>query len=257
MAEEKKPAAKKPTAKPAAKPAAKAAPKAAAKPAAKAAPKAAPKAAAKPAAKPAAKAAPAKAAAKPAAKAAPKAAPKPAAKPAAEKAAPAKAAPAKAGAKPAAKKPSEPKEKSQILRLHHLRPAPGAKKDKTRKGRGEGSKGKTAGRGTKGTGARTTTRLGFEGGGVNLVMRTPKLRGFKNPFRVEYQVVNLDKLGELYPKGGKVTIDDLVAKGAVRKGEPVKVLGNGDVSVKLEVAVDKVSESAKTKIEAAGGSVNA
>ncbi len=245
MAEEKKPAAKKPAA------------KAAAKPAAKAAPKAAPKAAAKPAAKPAAKAAPAKAAAKPAAKAAPKAAPKPAAKPAAEKAAPAKAAPAKAAAKPAAKKPSEPKEKSQILRLHHLRPAPGAKKDKTRKGRGEGSKGKTAGRGTKGTGARTTTRLGFEGGGVNLVMRTPKLRGFKNPFRVEYQVVNLDKLGELYPKGGKVTIDDLVAKGAVRKGEPVKVLGNGDVSVKLEVAVDKVSESAKTKIEAAGGSVNA
>jgi len=244
MAEEKKPAAKKP----AAKPAAKAAPKAAAKPAAKAAPKAA----AKPAAKPAAKAAPAKAAAKPAAKAAPKAAPKAAAKPAAEKAAPAKAA-----AKPAAKRASEPKEKSQILRLHHLRPAPGAKKDKTRKGRGEGSKGKTAGRGTKGTGARTTTRLGFEGGGVNLVMRTPKLRGFKNPFRVEYQVVNLDKLGELYPKGGKVTIDDLVAKGAVRKGEPVKVLGNGDVSVKLEVAVDKVSESAKTKIEAAGGSVNA
>ena len=244
MAEEKKPAAKKP----AAKPAAKAAPKAAAKPASKAAPKSA----AKPAAKPAAKAAPAKAAAKPAAKAAPKAAAKPAAKPAAEKAAPEKAA-----AKPAAKKASEPKEKSQILRLHHLRPAPGAKKDKTRKGRGEGSKGKTAGRGTKGTGARTTTRLGFEGGGVNLVMRTPKLRGFKNPFRVEYQVVNLDKLGELYPKGGKVTIDDLVAKGAVRKGEPVKVLGNGDVSVKLEVAVDKVSESAKTKIEAAGGSVNA
>jgi large subunit ribosomal protein L15 len=265
MAEEKKPAAKKPAAKkPAAKPAAKAAPKAAAKPAAKAAPKAAakpaakpaakaaPKAAAKPAAKPAAKAAPAKPAAKPAAKAAPKAA----AKPAAEKAAPVKAA-AKPAAKPAAKKASEPKEKSQILRLHHLRPAPGAKKDKTRKGRGEGSKGKTAGRGTKGTGARTTTRLGFEGGGVNLVMRTPKLRGFKNPFRVEYQVVNLDKLGQLYPKGGKVTIDDLVAKGAVRKGEPVKVLGNGDVSVKLEVAVDKVSESAKTKIEAAGGSVNA
>ena len=256
MAEEKKPAAKKPAAKPAAKPAVKAAPKAAPKAAAKPAAKAAPKSAAKPAAKPAAKAAPAKAAAKPAAKAAPKAAPKAAAKPAAKPAAE-KAAPAKAAAKPAAKRASEPKEKSQILRLHHLRPAPGAKKDKTRKGRGEGSKGKTAGRGTKGTGARTTTRLGFEGGGVNLVMRTPKLRGFKNPFRVEYQVVNLDKLGELYPKGGKVTIDDLVAKGAVRKGEPVKVLGNGDVSVKLEVAVDKVSESAKTKIEAAGGSVNA
>jgi large subunit ribosomal protein L15 len=99
--------------------------------------------------------------------------------------------------------------------------------------------------------------LGFEGGGVNLVMRTPKLRGFKNPFRVEYQVVNLDKLSELYPKGGAVTVSDLVAKGAVRKGEPVKVLGNGDVSVKLVVTVDKVSASAKTKIEAAGGSISA
>jgi large subunit ribosomal protein L15 len=224
MAEEKKPAAK-----------------AAAKPAAKTT-------AAKPAA---AKAAPKAAAAKaPAAKAAaPKAA---AAKPVAEKA----AAP-KAAAKPAAKKTEEKAEKSQILKLHHLRPAKGAKKEKTRKGLGEGSKGKTAGRGTKGTGARTTTRLGFEGGGVNLVMRTPKLRGFKNPFRVEYQVVNLDKLSELYPKGGAVTVSDLVAKGAVRKGEPVKVLGNGDVSVKLVVTVDKVSASAKTKIEAAGGSISA
>ena len=221
MAEEKKPAAKKP---------------AAAKPAAKTT-------AAKPAA---AKAAPKAAAAK-----AP-AAPKAAAKPAAEKA----AAP-KAAAKPAAKKTEEKAEKSQILKLHHLRPAKGAKKEKTRKGLGEGSKGKTAGRGTKGTGARTTTRLGFEGGGVNLVMRTPKLRGFKNPFRVEYQVVNLDKLSELYPKGGAVTVSDLVAKGAVRKGEPVKVLGNGEVSVKLVVTVDKVSASAKTKIEAAGGSISA
>jgi large subunit ribosomal protein L15 len=213
----------------------------------------------KPAAKPAAKTAAAKPAA---AKAAPKAAAaktaapkaaaeKAAAKPAAEKAAP------KAAAKPAAKKTEEKAEKSQILKLHHLRPAKGAKKEKTRKGLGEGSKGKTAGRGTKGTGARTTTRLGFEGGGVNLVMRTPKLRGFKNPFRVEYQVVNLDKLNDLYPKGGQVTVDDLVAKGAVRKGEPVKVLGNGEVSVKLEVTVDKVSASAKTKIEAAGGSINA
>jgi large subunit ribosomal protein L15 len=237
MAEEKKPAAKKPAAKPAA-----------AKPAAKAA-------AAKPAAaKATAKAAAPKAAAKPAAAKAPAKAP---AKAAAAKPAAAKAEAPKSAAKPAAKKPAAPKEKSQILRLHHLRPAPGAKKEKTRKGLGEGSKGKTAGRGTKGTGARTTTRLGFEGGGVNLVMRTPKLRGFKNPFRVEYQVVNLDKLGELYPKGGKVTVGDLVAKGAVRKGEPVKVLGNGDVSVKLEVVVDKVSASAKTKIEAAGGSVNA
>jgi large subunit ribosomal protein L15 len=190
-------------------------------------------------------------------KAAPKAAAKPAAaKPAAEKA-PAKAAAKPAAKAPAAKKPAEKREKSQILRLHHLRPAKGAKKEKTRKGLGEGSKGKTAGRGTKGTGARTTTRLGFEGGGVNLVMRTPKLRGFKNPFRVEYQVVNLDKLSELYPKGGAVTISDLVAKGAVRKNQPVKVLGNGELSVKLEVSVDKVSESAKTKIEAAGGSINA
>lgn len=194
------------------------------------------------------------AAAKPATKAA---APKTDAAPkaAAEKA------PVVAAAKPAVakskKKPAEKIEKSQILRLHHLRPAKGAKKDKTRKGLGEGSKGKTAGRGTKGTGARTTTRLGFEGGGVNLVMRTPKLRGFKNPFRVEYQVVNLEKLTELYPKGGAVTISDLVAKGAVRKNKPVKVLGNGDLSVKLEISVDKVSESAKTKIEAAGGSVNA
>jgi len=232
MAEEKKPAAK-----------------AASKPAAaKAAPKAV--AAKAPAKTAAAKPAAAKAAAKPAAeKAAPKAA---AAKPVAEKV----AAP-KAAAKPAAKKTEEKTEKVQILKLHHLRPAKGAKKEKTRKGLGEGSKGKTAGRGTKGTGARTTTRLGFEGGGVNLVMRTPKLRGFKNPFRVEYQVVNLDKLSELYPAGGAVTVGDLVAKGAVRKGELVKVLGNGDVSVKLEVTVDKVSASAKTKIEAAGGSVSA
>jgi len=229
MAEEKKPAAKA-----AAKPAAKTT---AAKPAAA---KAAPKAAAAKA--PAAKAAAPKAAA-------PKAA---AEKPVAEKV----AAP-KAAVKPAAKKTEEKAERSQILKLHHLRPAKGAKKEKTRKGLGEGSKGKTAGRGTKGTGARTTTRLGFEGGGVNLVMRTPKLRGFKNPFRVEYQVVNLDKLSELYPKGGAVTVTDLVAKGAVRKGEPVKVLGNGDVSVKLVVTVDKVSASAKTKIEAAGGSISA
>jgi large subunit ribosomal protein L15 len=233
--------------------------------------------------KPAAKAAPKTAAAKPAAKAAaPKAtaaktaAPKTAApKTAAAKPAAAKAEPKTAAAKPAVKvvqkaavapkaKKSTPKkteqekaERSQILKLHHLRPAKGAKKDKTRKGLGEGSKGKTAGRGTKGTGARTTVRLGFEGGGVNLVMRTPKLRGFKNPFRVEYQVVNLEKLSELYPKGGAVTVSDLVSKGAVRKGEPVKVLGNGDISVKLDINVDKVSSSAKTKVEAAGGSVNA
>ena len=164
---------------------------------------------------------------------------------------------AKAAAKaPAAKKPAEPKEKVTVLKLHHLRPAPGSKKDRTRVGRGEGSKGKTAGRGTKGTKARYQVRPGFEGGGVRLVMRTPKLRGFKNPFRVEYQVVNLDALAELFPNGGNVTKADLVAKGAVRKNEPVKVLGNGDISVKLNITVDKVSRSAAEKIVAAGGSVN-
>jgi large subunit ribosomal protein L15 len=168
-------------------------------------------------------------------------------KPAAAKAAP-KAAAAKAET-PAA-------EKSNVLKLHHLRPAPGSKKERTRVGRGEGSKGKTSGRGTKGTKARYQVRPGFEGGGVRLVMRTPKLRGFKNPFRVEYQVVNVEALAELFPAGGNVTVADLVAKGAVRKNEPVKVLGNGDITVKLNVTVDKVSESAKAKIVAAGGSVN-
>ena len=164
---------------------------------------------------------------------------------------------AKVAAKaPAAKKPAEPKEKVTVLKLHHLRPAPGSKKDRTRVGRGEGSKGKTAGRGTKGTKARYQVRPGFEGGGVRLVMRTPKLRGFKNPFRVEYQVVNLEALAELFPNGGNVTKADLVAKGAVRKNEPVKVLGNGDISVKLNITVDKVSRSAAEKIVAAGGSVN-
>ena len=141
------------------------------------------------------------------------------------------------------------------LKVHHLRPAPGAKKDKTRVGRGEGSKGKTAGRGTKGSKARNNIRPGFEGGQLPYHMRAPKLRGFKNPFRVEYQVVNLEKLAELYPKGGDVTVDDLVEKGAVRKNERVKVLGNGDIQVKLNVAVDKVSGSAEQKIVAAGGSV--
>jgi len=225
-----------------------AAPRAAAAkaPAAKAA---APKAAAEKA--PAAKAAPAKAAAPKAAAA--KADAAPAAKAPAAKAAAPKAAAAKAPAKkaPAADVAARP----QVLKVHHLRPAEGAKKDKTRVGRGEGSKGKTAGRGTKGTKARYQMRVGFEGGGVNFVMRSPKLRGFKNPFRVEYQVVNLQKLAELYPKGGDVTISDLVAKGAVRKNEKVKVLGDGDIAVKLNVAVDKVSGSAEQKIVAAGGSV--
>ena len=200
-------------------------------------------------------------AAKPAAKK--PAAPKAAAKPAAAKPAAAKPAAEKVEAteKPAAakktvaKKPALVQEKSNLLKLHHLRPAPGSKKERTRVGRGEGSKGKTSGRGTKGTKARYQVRPGFEGGGVRLVMRTPKLRGFKNPFRVEYQVVNLETLVELYPQGGEVTVASLVAKGAVRKNEKVKVLGQGELSLKLDVKVDKVSESAKTKIVAAGGTV--
>jgi large subunit ribosomal protein L15 len=184
------------------------------------------------------------------------AAKKPAAKkPAAEKTE-AKATAPKAAAKAPAKKAAAPAEKSNVLKLHHLRPAPGSKKDRTRVGRGEGSKGKTSGRGTKGTKARYQVRPGFEGGGVRLVMRTPKLRGFKNPFRVEYQVVNVETLAEIFPAGGNVTVADLVAKGLVRKNEPVKVLGNGDIAVKLNITVDKVSESAKAKIVAAGGTVN-
>ncbi|WP_181786390.1 50S ribosomal protein L15 [Streptomyces phytophilus] len=141
------------------------------------------------------------------------------------------------------------------LKIHNLRPAPGAKKPKTRVGRGEASKGKTAGRGTKGTKARYQVPERFEGGQMPLHMRLPKLKGFKNPARKVYQVVNLDKLAELYPAGGEVTVADLVAKGAVRKNELVKVLGNGDISVALQVAVDKVSGSAREKITAAGGSV--
>ncbi|AZH83098.1 50S ribosomal protein L15 [Plantibacter sp. PA-3-X8] len=186
---------------------------------------------------------------------APKAAAKAAPKTAAAKAEPkAKAAPKAAAAKkPAKDEPAEKRE--QVLKVHHLRPAAGAKKSRMRVGRGEASKGKTAGRGTKGTKARYNVKVGFEGGQMPLHMRTPKLRGFKNPFRVEYQVVNLEKLAELYPKGGDVTTVDLVAKGAVRKNEKVKVLGNGDISVKLNVAVDKVSGSAEQKIVAAGGSV--
>jgi large subunit ribosomal protein L15 len=145
---------------------------------------------------------------------------------------------------------------AQPLKVHHLRPAPGAKTSKTRVGRGEGSKGKTAGRGTKGSKARGQVPERFEGGQMPLHMRLPKLRGFKNPFRVEYQVVNLDKLAALYPEGGSVTVEDLVAKGAVRKGQPVKVLGTGEITVKLDIAVDAVSGSAKDKILAAGGSVS-
>lgn len=146
-------------------------------------------------------------------------------------------------------------EQLPALKVHHLRPAAGAKKAKTRVGRGEGSKGKTAGRGTKGTKARNTVRAGFEGGQLNSVMRAPKLRGFKNPFRTEYQVVNVSQLQALYPAGGDVTVADLVSKGAVRKNELVKVLGNGELTVTLNVAVDKVSAAAEQKIVAAGGSI--
>lgn len=142
------------------------------------------------------------------------------------------------------------------LKVHHLRPAPGAKTAKTRVGRGEGSKGKTAGRGTKGTKARYQVPERFEGGQMPLHMRSPKLKGFKNPFRVEYQVVNVATINALFPQGGDVTIADLVKAGAVRKGELVKVLGQGDISVKVNITADKFSDSAKAKITAAGGSVN-
>ncbi|MCD4549838.1 MULTISPECIES: 50S ribosomal protein L15 [unclassified Schaalia] len=144
-----------------------------------------------------------------------------------------------------------------IVKLHHLRPAPGAKTAKTRVGRGEGSKGKTAGRGTKGTKARYQVSAAFEGGQTPMHMRLPKLRGFKNPFRVEYQVVNVARLQELFPEGGTVTVEDLVAKRAVRDGLPVKVLGTGEISVKLDVIVDSWSASAETKITAAGGTLQA
>ena len=140
------------------------------------------------------------------------------------------------------------------LKLHHLRPAPGAKTARTRVGRGEASKGKTAGRGTKGTKARYQVPAAFEGGQMPIHMRLPKLKGFKNPFKVEFQVVNLDRISALFPEGGDVTVAELVAKGAVRKGLPVKVLGQGDISVAVQVTADKFSGSARDKIAAAGGS---
>ena len=146
---------------------------------------------------------------------------------------------------------------SSALKIHHLRPAPGAKKARQRVGRGEASKGKTAGRGTKGTKARYQVRPGFAGGQLALHMRLPKLRGFTNPFRVEYQVVNLDRLGELFPQGGTVDVDQLVAKGAVRKNQPVKVLGDGEISVAVNVTAHTFSKSAAEKISAAGGSTTA
>ncbi|MBP2704857.1 50S ribosomal protein L15 [Microbispora sp. RL4-1S] len=143
------------------------------------------------------------------------------------------------------------------LKLHDLRPAPGANKAKVRKGRGEGSKGKTAGRGTKGTKARNNVMPGFEGGQIPLQRRLPKLKGFSNAlFKTTYQVVNLDRIGEFFPEGGAVTVDELVARGAVRKNQLVKVLGTGEISVAVNVQAHAFSASAKEKIAAAGGSVS-
>ena len=143
-----------------------------------------------------------------------------------------------------------------MLKLHHLRPAPGAHKEKTRVGRGEGSKGKTAGRGTKGTKARTQVRIGFEGGQMPLHRRVPKLKGFSNAgFGTTYQVVNTGRLAALFPEGGDVTPENLVAKGAARKGELIKVLGTGELGVALRVSAHAFSATAVSKIEAAGGTV--
>ncbi|MBU6311769.1 MAG: 50S ribosomal protein L15 [Actinomycetales bacterium] len=139
------------------------------------------------------------------------------------------------------------------LKVHHLRPAPGAKTPKTRKGRGEGSKGKTAGRGTKGSKARTQVPARFEGGQMPLHMRLPKLKGFTSPNKVDYQVVNVAMLGRLFPEGGAVTVADLVSAGAVRKGRPVKVLGQGEIGVAVQVSAHAFSDSAREKIAAAGG----
>jgi large subunit ribosomal protein L15 len=141
------------------------------------------------------------------------------------------------------------------LKVHHLRPAPGSHTKPTRVGRGEGSKGKTAGRGTKGSKARGRIPATFEGGQMPIHMRLPKLKGFRNAFRTEYQVVNVARLAELFPEGGTVGLDDLVRAGAVRKGEPVKVLGNGDLTVKLDVTAHAFSGSAREKIQAVGGTV--
>src|SRR5689334_13516385 len=143
-----------------------------------------------------------------------------------------------------------------VIKIHHLRPAPGSKTEKTRVGRGEGSKGKTAGRGTKGTKARKNVSARFEGGQMPIHMRLPKLRGFRNRFRTEYQPVNVGDIARLFPEGGEITVDDLVAKGAVRKNSLVKVLGNGDVTAKLDVTAHAFSKSATEKLTAAGGTAN-
>jgi large subunit ribosomal protein L15 len=147
-------------------------------------------------------------------------------------------------------------EEKTILQMHDLRPAPGAKKKRTRVGRGEGSKGKTAGRGAKGTLKRYQVRPGFEGGQLPLYMRLPKLRGFKSPFKKEFQVVNVATLADLFPKGGEITVEDLIKAGAVRDGYPVKVLGDGEIAVAFTLKGVKASKSAKAKIEAAGGTIS-
>lgn len=147
-------------------------------------------------------------------------------------------------------------EENTILQMHDLRPAPGAKKKRTRVGRGEGSKGKTAGRGAKGTLKRYQVRPGFEGGQLPLYMRLPKLRGFKSPFKKEFQVVNVATLAELFPKGGEITVEDLVKAGAVRDGYPVKVLGDGEIAVAFTLKGVKASKTAQAKIEAAGGTIS-
>ncbi|AKV55938.1 50S ribosomal protein L15 [Bifidobacterium actinocoloniiforme DSM 22766] len=151
---------------------------------------------------------------------------------------------------------SEQTEQPTILRMHDLHPAPGAKRDRIRVGRGEGSKGKTSGRGMKGTKARYQVRPGFEGGQLPLYMRLPKLRGFKSPFKKQFQVVNLGRLSELFPQGGEIDAKTLAEHGAVRAGQPVKVLGDGEAKAAFVLKGVKVSASAKTKVEAAGGSVS-
>ncbi|MGH3522679.1 MAG: 50S ribosomal protein L15 [Mycobacterium sp.] len=141
------------------------------------------------------------------------------------------------------------------IKLHDLRPAPGSKTERTRVGRGDGSKGKTAGRGTKGTKARKSVPVTFEGGQMPIHMRLPKLRGFRNRFRTEYEIVNVGDINQLFPQGGSIGVDELVAKGAVRKKSLVKVLGDGKLTVKVDVTAHKFSGSAREKITAAGGSV--
>ncbi len=146
--------------------------------------------------------------------------------------------------------------KAGQLKPHHLRPAPGAKTAKARVGRGEGSKGKTAGRGTKGTGARKNVPASFEGGQMPLHMRLPKLKGFTNRFRVEYQVVNLDRIAALFPEGGRIGVEDLIARGAVRDNQLVKVLGDGEIGAAVQLRADAFSSSARAKITAAGGTAS-